>query len=51
MSGETSALYLGTVMHQRLRPRRHRLRYRIFSVLLDLDELDGLAAQLWLFFA
>ncbi len=49
MSGETSALYLGTVMHQRLRPRRHRLRYRIFSVLLDLDELDGLAAQLWLF--
>ncbi len=37
------------VMHQRLRPRRHRLRYRIFSLLLDLDELDGLAARLWLF--
>jgi DUF1365 family protein len=49
MSADSSALYLGTVMHQRLRPRRHRLRYRIFSLLLDLDELDGLAARLWLF--
>jgi uncharacterized protein len=49
MSAEASAFYAGTVMHQRLRPRRHRLRYRIFSLLLDLDELDGLAARLRLF--
>jgi hypothetical protein len=27
-------------MHQRLIPRRHRFRYRVFSVLLDLDRLD-----------
>ena len=26
-------------MHRRLRPRRHELRYRVFSLLLDLDEL------------
>jgi uncharacterized protein len=49
MSGDASALYAGTVMHQRLRPRRHRLRYRVFSLLLDLDELDGVAARLRLF--
>lgn len=44
-----SALYTGTVMHQRLRPRRHHLRYRVFSLLLDLDELPALAARLRLF--
>jgi DUF1365 family protein len=44
-----SALYIGHVMHRRVRPRRHRLRYRIFSLLLDLDEIDMLARQLRLF--
>lgn len=37
-----SALYTGVVMHTRLRPERHRLRYRVFSLLLDLDELPAL---------
>jgi hypothetical protein len=41
-----SALYIGHVMHHRLRPRVHRLRYRLFTLLLDLDELDALAARL-----
>jgi hypothetical protein len=44
-----SALYTGTVMHQRLRPARHRLRYRMFSLLVDLDELAPLAQRLSLF--
>ncbi len=35
------ALYVGRVMHLRLRPRRHRLRYRVFSLLIDLDDLAG----------
>ena len=48
MSGG-SALYRGQVMHQRLRPRRHRLRYRLFMLLLDLDELDACAVRLRLF--
>lgn len=47
MSG--SGLYEGVVMHQRLRPRRHRLRYRIFQLLLDLDELPQLDRRLKLF--
>ena len=44
-----SALYVGEVMHRRARPRVHRLRYRLFSLLLDLDEIDGIAARLRLF--
>lgn len=45
----SSALYVGAVAHQRMRPKRHRLRYRVFQILLDLDELDALAAGLRLF--
>ncbi|MBS7539503.1 DUF1365 domain-containing protein [Ancylobacter lacus] len=33
------ALYVGRVLHLRLRPRRHRLSYRVFSLLIDLDDL------------
>jgi DUF1365 family protein len=36
---DCSALYIGSVMHQRLKPRTHRFRYRGFWLLLDLDEL------------
>ncbi len=41
-------LYLGRVMHQRLRPRRHRFVYRVFSLLVDLDRLAELDRDLWL---
>ncbi|MGO9391220.1 DUF1365 domain-containing protein [Rhodoblastus sp.] len=44
-----SALYAGHVTHLRLRPRRHRFRYRVHSLLLDLDELETLDRQLRLF--
>lgn len=44
-----SALYPGTVVHHRLRPRDHRLAYRIWSMLIDLDELDALDRRLRLF--
>ena len=39
------ALYIGEVMHQRLRPFGHRLAYRVFSLLVDLDRLDDLQGQ------
>ncbi len=42
----TSALYTGTVAHRRLRPKPHRLRYRIFSLLLDVDHIPALCARL-----
>jgi len=44
-----SALYTGRVMHARLRPARHRFIYRIFSLLMDLDELPALDRRLRLF--
>lgn len=44
-----SGLYSGVVAHQRLRPRRHRLAYRMFMLALDLDELDCLSRRLKLF--
>jgi DUF1365 family protein len=43
------ALYVGAVTHYRSRPREHRLAYRIYSLLLDLDRLEELDARLWLF--
>ncbi|MBS7703628.1 DUF1365 domain-containing protein [Chelatococcus asaccharovorans] len=49
MSGFQSALYRGSVMHRRLRPKQHSLRYSIFYLLLDLDEIDALAHKLRLF--
>jgi uncharacterized protein len=46
---QISALYVGTVMHRRLRPRRHRFRYRVFWLLLDLGELAALSSRLRFF--
>jgi len=45
----TSALYVGDVFHRRKRPREHRLRYRVFTLLLNLDELPSFASRFWLF--
>ncbi|HTZ71247.1 MAG TPA: DUF1365 domain-containing protein [Acetobacteraceae bacterium] len=41
-----SALIHGVVTHHRRRPVAHALRYRIFMVLLDLDELPALRRRL-----
>lgn len=44
-----SSLYLGQVYHKRFKPREHVLRYSVFSLLLDLAEIDNLSNRLWLF--
>jgi len=44
-----SAAYCGHVVHARARPRTHRLRYRVFYLLLDLAELPALDKRLRLF--
>ncbi|MFJ6327287.1 MULTISPECIES: DUF1365 domain-containing protein [unclassified Rhizobium] len=49
ISSLQSGLYPGHVTHARSRPKRHRLAYRIYSLLLDLDELDLLDRRLKLF--
>jgi DUF1365 family protein len=35
------AVYVGEVVHRRARPRRHVLRYRVYSLLVDLDRLEA----------
>ncbi|MDB5479599.1 MAG: hypothetical protein JWO83_652 [Caulobacteraceae bacterium] len=49
MSQFASCLYFGEVVHQRFSPRRHRLRYRVFQGLFDLDELPDLERKLRFF--
>ncbi|MDM0044497.1 DUF1365 domain-containing protein [Variovorax dokdonensis] len=49
MNPPASRLLSATVVHQRMRPLRHRLRYRVVFLLLDLDELESLNARLRLF--
>jgi uncharacterized protein len=41
-----SSIYVGSVMHRRLKPRMHHFRYRAFWFLLDLDELTELSNKL-----
>jgi uncharacterized protein len=42
-----SAIYPGVVHHARLKPQSHRLRYRVFNLLLDLDELPAMNTRLF----
>jgi DUF1365 family protein len=44
-----SSFYTGIVSHARLRPRYHKLQYKLFNLLLDLDELPTLGRRLRLF--
>ena len=39
----TSAIYTGRVRHARYTPARHRFSYRVFSLYLDVDDLDARA--------
>lgn len=40
-----SALYPGLVVHQRFRPKAHRLSYKVFCLSIDLDELPQLTGR------
>ncbi|MEM9012052.1 MAG: DUF1365 domain-containing protein [Pseudomonadota bacterium] len=39
-------LYRGHVMHMRLAPKRHKFRYAVFSLLVDLDRAEAAIAPL-----
>ena len=38
----TSSIYNGTVIHKRFKPKTHYFKYNVFSLLIDLSELDQL---------
>ncbi len=44
-----ASLYIGEVMHARLKPFLHRFNYRVMSLLIDLDRLDDADRQSRLF--
>lgn len=41
-----SAIYRSTVKHRRFQPMGHQLSYKVWSLLVDLDEIDGLAGRI-----
>lgn len=44
-----ATLYVGRVMHARLKPVLHRFEYRVFSLLIDIDKLGEADRQSFLF--
>lgn len=48
-ANDRACVYSAEVMHQRFTTARYRFRYRIFSVLLDIDSIDQAAASARLF--
>ncbi len=49
MSAAGSCLYHGDVVHRRRAPVRHALRYRVYNVFADIEELAPLGRRLRLF--
>ena len=49
MTGYASAIFSGHVVHKRLSPKRHGFAYKVFSLCLDVDEIDLMASRLQLF--
>ncbi len=49
MTDFASAIFEGHVVHKRLTPKRHGFTYRVFALLLDVDEIETLATSLRFF--
>lgn len=49
MTGFSSCIYAGRVVHKRLAPVPHAFSYRVFALCLDVDEIDSLDEALRLF--
>ena len=44
-----SSIYIGTVIHKRFKPKVHFFKYRVFSLLIDLSELEILDKKIKFF--
>ena len=44
-----SKIYEGKVIHTRFKPKKHHFKYKVFSLLIDLDEIEELNNNLKLF--
>ena len=45
----TSSIYNGTVIHKRFKPKIHYFKYKVFSLLIDLSELENLSKKIKFF--
>ena len=45
----TSCIYNGTVIHKRFKPKIHFFKYKVFSLLIDLSELNNLDKKIGFF--
>ena len=44
-----SSIYNGTVIHKRFKPKIHYFKYKVFSILIDLYELENLSKKIKFF--
>lgn len=46
MSAVSTCLYVGEVVHRRLSPVHHQLRYKVYNLFIDVNEIDAVAKRL-----
>ena len=44
-----SCIYIGTVIHKRFKPKKHFFKYKVFSLFIDLSELEILSDKIRFF--
>ena len=44
-----SCIYIGSVIHKRFKPKKHFFKYNVFSLFLDLDEINELDKKILFF--
>ena len=44
-----SCIYIGSVIHKRFKPKKHFFKYNVFSLFLDLDEINELDEKISFF--
>ena len=46
---KNSKIYVGKVIHRRFKPKNHYFKYRVFSLLIDLDDLNEIDNKIKIF--
>ena len=46
---KNSKIFTGKVIHRRFKPKDHYFKYSVFSLLIDLDELEDIQKEISIF--
>ena len=46
---KNSIIYDGKVIHRRFKPKEHYFKYKVFSLLIDIDELETIEKKIKIF--